>query len=131
MPATTLRDVLNRLRQTWAAQAARDLSDGELLKRYAVDGEDAAFTVLVQRHGAMVLAVGRRVLGDAHAAEDVFQATFMVLVVPGGVHQQAATAERLALHRRPAPRRQNEGSIDGAAKAGKPGCPQAAGGLRR
>ncbi len=79
MPATTLRDVLNRLRQTWAAQAARDLSDGELLKRYAVDGEDAAFTVLVQRHGAMVLAVGRRVLGDAHAAEDVFQATFMVL----------------------------------------------------
>src|SRR5262249_49694859 len=42
--------------------------------------EEGAFTLLVQRHGPTVLALCRRVLGEAHLAEDAFQATFLVLV---------------------------------------------------
>ena len=73
-------DLLAYLRKVHAVHEARELTDGELLKRFLANREDAAFAVLVQRHGPMVFTVCRRVLGDAHAAEDCFQATFMVLV---------------------------------------------------
>jgi RNA polymerase sigma factor (sigma-70 family) len=55
------------------------LPDGSLLQRFVAEGEQAAFTVLVQRYEPLVLGVCQRVLGDSHAAQDAFQATFMVL----------------------------------------------------
>ncbi len=58
------------------------LTDGQLLERFvAGDDEEAesAFEAIVERHGPMVLRVCRTVLRDAHAAEDAFQATFLVL----------------------------------------------------
>jgi RNA polymerase sigma-70 factor (ECF subfamily) len=60
------------------------VSDAELLGRFAavdVDDEaaEAAFEAIVERHGPMVSRVCRMVLRDAHAAEDAFQATFLVL----------------------------------------------------
>src|SRR5262245_20683582 len=58
--------------------------DAELLARFARDRDEAAFTLLVARHGPMVLRVCRRALGDAHAAEDAFQATFLVLARKAG-----------------------------------------------
>jgi RNA polymerase sigma factor (sigma-70 family) len=54
-------------------------SDAELLARFASRRDDTAFGTLVDRHGPMVLRVARRILGDVHAAEDVLQATFLVL----------------------------------------------------
>src|SRR5262245_35343506 len=80
MPAASLSHVLRHLRTLSELQATRDLSDGELLERFRVHREETAFALLVQRHGPMVLGVCRRLLGDAHAAEDAFQATFLILV---------------------------------------------------
>ncbi|MGE3821669.1 MAG: RNA polymerase sigma factor, partial [Isosphaeraceae bacterium] len=67
------------LRTVFESGTVAGLSDAELLQRF-LDGDDAGFRGLVARHGAMVLAVCRDVLRDGHAAEDAFQATFLVLV---------------------------------------------------
>ena len=41
---------------------------------------EAAFAYLAERHGPMVIRTCRACLRDEHAAEDAFQATFLVLV---------------------------------------------------
>jgi RNA polymerase sigma factor (sigma-70 family) len=70
-----LQRTLDRIR----VSLAPDLPD-ELLLRAFIDARDeTAFASLVRRHGRMVLEVSRRILGNVHDAEDVFQATFLVL----------------------------------------------------
>ncbi len=71
--------VLRHIRQLVASQSHGQQSDLQLLQRFIADREEAAFTTLVRRHGPMVLGVSRGVLHHQQDAEDVFQATFLVL----------------------------------------------------
>jgi RNA polymerase sigma factor (sigma-70 family) len=61
------------------APGGPDLSDRELLESFSRTRQESAFAVLVRRHGPLVWGVCRRVLLQAQDAEDVFQATFLVL----------------------------------------------------
>jgi RNA polymerase sigma factor (sigma-70 family) len=83
MARATLADILQCVRSACAAQDRRDLTDAELLARFRGQREEAAFAVLLERHGPMVLAVCRRMLANAQDAEDAFQATFLILVRRG------------------------------------------------
>jgi RNA polymerase sigma factor (sigma-70 family) len=80
MPTASVRGDLATL---FEAGAVGLLSDSELLTRFNAGrgdaGSEAAFEILVARHGPMVLGVCRRMLGDVHAAADAFQATFLIL----------------------------------------------------
>jgi RNA polymerase sigma factor (sigma-70 family) len=79
MQKTPIPTVLRHLRQLMGRTVTASVTDGELLTRFVARQEEAAFTTLVERHGGMVLGVCRRLL-DHHDAEDVFQATFLLLV---------------------------------------------------
>jgi RNA polymerase sigma factor (sigma-70 family) len=71
--------LLRFIRRLAADHPAGPLTDGALLTRFLAGGDEAAFETLLRRHGPMVLAVCRGVLGSEHDAEDAFQATFLVL----------------------------------------------------
>lgn len=79
MANNELTCVLDHVRKLIGSQRESELSDGQLLERFVGRRDEAAFETLVRRHGPMVQRVCRRVLNDAHAAEDAFQATFLVL----------------------------------------------------
>ena len=94
------------------------MTDAELLEQF-VSGDDEsaaqAFEVIVKRHGAMVFRVCRVILQDVHAADDAFQATFLVLArkarhlragnllgnwLHGVAVRTAQKARAIAVHRR-------------------------------
>jgi RNA polymerase sigma factor (sigma-70 family) len=69
-----------RLARGLIADADPAATDGELLRRYAETRDEAAFAELVRRNGPLVLRACRSVLGPSPAAEDAFQAAFLLLV---------------------------------------------------
>jgi RNA polymerase sigma factor (sigma-70 family) len=115
----TLLDHLRRL----APPAAPDAS---LLADWLSRRDEGAFAALVTRHGPMVLGVCRRILRDAHDAEDAFQATFLVLARQAARLRRPealagylySTALRLAWKaRRAAHRRRSSPGPDGPERA--------------
>jgi RNA polymerase sigma factor (sigma-70 family) len=96
MSQSVLRDLFRFLRRANAAAADEDPSDGALLARFLLQRDEAAFERLVERHGPMVLGVCQRVAGERHAAEDAFQATFLVLARrAGSIRNQASVGSWL------------------------------------
>ncbi len=75
--------IIGPLRTLYNIGTIGDLTDGQLLERFATDTNEVAelaFAALVERHEAMVWRVCLAIVRDQHEAEDAFQATFLVLV---------------------------------------------------
>lgn len=79
-----MKRIIQHLCRLVSSGKADELTDPELLDCFAAQQDEAAFAVLMRRHGPMVLAVCRRVLGNANDAEDAFQATFLILIRKAG-----------------------------------------------
>src|SRR5271166_6315977 len=94
------------------------MTDAHLLEQFVTADDEAAalaFEAIVERYGSMVLRVCRTLLRDEHAAEDAFQATFLVLArkaptigarellsnwLYGGASRTARKARAIAARRR-------------------------------
>jgi RNA polymerase sigma factor (sigma-70 family) len=114
MSSLPLQTALRHLRRV-AGRQEPGRSDAHLLERFA-GGDEAAFELLLWRHGPMVLCTCRRVLCREQDAEDAFQVTFLTLARKAGaigkaesvgswlykVAYRAALQVRAAAERRPA-----------------------------
>lgn len=60
------------------------LSDQQLLREYADDRQESAFTELVSRHVDLVYSAALRMVRDGHLAEDVTQGVFVALAENAG-----------------------------------------------
>jgi RNA polymerase sigma factor (sigma-70 family) len=90
---SSLATVLQYVRRLGGRGAVEVSADAELLRRFVAGQDEAAFAALLRRHGPLVLGVCRQILHDEHAAEDVFQATFLVLARKADtVRRQGAVA---------------------------------------
>jgi RNA polymerase sigma factor (sigma-70 family) len=84
MTSQPLRTVLQHLRRTTAAHDRAPVADADLLERFALRGDEAAFEALVVRHGPLVFNVCRRLVRHEQDAEDCFQNTFLALARSAG-----------------------------------------------
>jgi HlyD family secretion protein len=92
MAGTTSIAVLRDIQTLFDVGTLSGLTDRQLLECFASGcdkSSDAAFEILVLRHGPMVLRVCRNLLREEADAADAFQATFLVLV------RRRATIRRL------------------------------------
>jgi RNA polymerase sigma factor (sigma-70 family) len=83
MPTAQLEPIARFIRQA-VHDTAAGTPDAHLLACFAAQGDEDAFSALVHRHGPLVLGVCRRTLRDVHAADDAFQATFLLLARKAG-----------------------------------------------
>jgi RNA polymerase sigma factor (sigma-70 family) len=79
MSKTAANVFFRHLRRIALLGAGPQISDGQLLEQFIARRDEAAFAMLVRRHGPLVFGVCRRMIGNIDDAEDAFQATFLVL----------------------------------------------------
>jgi RNA polymerase sigma factor (sigma-70 family) len=100
MRTPALADVLHYV--GCLAKQVEESTDGQLLERFIRQRDETAFAAILQRHGPLVFRVCQLVLHDLHAAEDAFQATFLVLArKAASIHKHAslpAWLHRVALN---------------------------------
>jgi C-terminal peptidase prc len=72
--------VVQYVRRLAKASSDDSVTDQELLASFVAERDETAFAAVVERHGRLVWGVCRRALGNTPDAEDVFQATFLVLI---------------------------------------------------
>ena len=84
MAITRLGTALRQIERLFSDGTGVGLTDAQLWERFATERDASAFEALVERHGRTVLAVCRGVLHDPNDAEDIFQATFLVLLRKAG-----------------------------------------------
>jgi RNA polymerase sigma factor (sigma-70 family) len=125
MTTQPLARIVGRVQKTLAAHHQ---SDADLLGRYRDSRDPDALDALVRKHGSLVLAACRKVLPDSDA-DDVFQATFLVLMREAKAIRRAGAvgpwlygvAHRLALQARAD--RARRARIEGRARAKDPAAP--------
>jgi RNA polymerase sigma factor (sigma-70 family) len=81
MADARLAPVLRHLRRLAQPE---EPSDARLLEQFVARRDADAFEALARRHGPLVWRVCRRMLPQAHDAEDAFQATFLALARRAG-----------------------------------------------
>src|SRR5438876_177918 len=125
------QQVLRHIRGLVPRLSSDPATEAELLDRFVRHNDEDAFAVLVARHGPMVFGVCRRILHATHQAEDVAQATFLVLArkartilrpdaLAGWLHR---TAHHLALKHHRADTRRREREVRGCQAAPAPSLP--------
>jgi RNA polymerase sigma factor (sigma-70 family) len=88
--------VLRHIRQLIGPRTSDELTDGQLLDRFALRQDETAFEALMERHGSMVYGLCRGILHDPHSADDAFQATFLVLArKASSIHKRQSVASWL------------------------------------
>jgi C-terminal peptidase prc len=80
MAQTKIPAIAQYLRRLVRVSSDDAVTDRELIARFVAERDEASFAGLVERHGGLVWSVCRRGLGNGPDAEDVFQATFLVLI---------------------------------------------------
>jgi RNA polymerase sigma factor (sigma-70 family) len=124
MSRSALAAGVRQLRAKLACQERSEERDEQLLHDFTTHRDDAAFAVLVRRHGPMVLRVCKRVLGQEQDAEDAFQATFLILASKAATLRRKSalaswlygTAYRIALKSKQSAQRRRKHEVKAAVR---------------
>ncbi len=84
MSSPRLRAFLRHLQGAVGRPDEQAVPDARLVERFVAERDEAAFELLICRHGSLVLGVCERILRQEQDAEDAFQATFLILARRAG-----------------------------------------------